>query len=335
MGARYRRTVAGESRRLVGLLAEPDRLRVVAALALGAATPAEVAQAAGLPPRAVAAALRRLESGGLVSTVAGVLRLADRQFAEAARAETVPRPVEDYGVSDPAAAAVLRAFVRDGRLTQIPVARAKRRTVLEHIASTFEPGMRYPERQVDAMLRAWYPDYASLRRYLVDEQLLARDAGVYWRSGGWVDVLATPPRREQRVAAYGLAEAQDEDAVLLTRLARGVHRGLWTLPGGGLSFGERPADAVVRETREETGLDVRVAELLDVDAERLVFERDGQRVDGHPVRILYRVEVLGGTLGVSEVDGSTADAAWWRRDAVDPAALTPYAAAALRTGRLR
>jgi ADP-ribose pyrophosphatase YjhB (NUDIX family) len=325
--------MAGESRRLVGLLAEPDRLRVVAALSLGAHTPAEVVRATGLDPRAVAAALRRLEAGGLVSTVAGALRLAEAQFAAAARAETPPRAVEDHGVSDPAAAAVLRAFIRNGRLNQMPAARGKRRTVLEHIASTFEPGVRYPERQVDAMLRAWYPDdHVSLRRYLVDEQLLARDAGEYWRTGGWVDVFAASPRREQRVAAYGLAAVGAE--VLLTRLARGVHRGLWTLPGGGLVFGERPADAVVRETREETGLDVRVAELLDVDAEQLVFERDGQRVEGHPIRILYRVEVLGGTLGVSEVDGSTAEAAWWRQDVVEEAMLTPFTAAVLRTGRL-
>jgi ADP-ribose pyrophosphatase YjhB (NUDIX family) len=325
--------MAGESRRLVGLLAEPDRLRVVAALALGAQTPAEVVRATGLDPRAVAAALRRLERGGLVSTVAGALRLAEEQFAATARAETPSQAAEDHGVSDPAAAAVLRAFIRDGRLTQMPAARGKRRVVLEHLASTFEPGVRYPERQVNAMLRAWYPtDHVSLRRYLVDEQLLARDAGEYWRAGGWVDVFTPPPRREQRVAAYGLAVAGGE--VLLTRLARGVHRGLWTLPGGGLDFGERPADAVVRETREETGLDVRVAELLDVDAEQLDFERDGQRVQGHPIRILYRVEVLGGSLGVSEVDGSTDEAAWWRADAVDPAALTPFAATVLHTGRL-
>jgi hypothetical protein len=56
--------------------------------------------------------------------------------------------------------------------------------VLEHIAALFEPGVRYPEREVDAILRAWHPDHAALRRYLVDEQLLARDAGEYWRIGG-------------------------------------------------------------------------------------------------------------------------------------------------------
>jgi hypothetical protein len=64
---------------------------------------------------------------------------------------------------------------------------SKRRIVLEHIAAAFEPGVRYPEREVDAILRAWHPDHAALRRYLVDEELLARDGGVYWRIGGPVD----------------------------------------------------------------------------------------------------------------------------------------------------
>jgi hypothetical protein len=38
------------------------------------------------------------------------------------------------------------------------------------------------------MLRIWYDDYATIRRYLVDEDLLARENNVYWRSGGYVDV---------------------------------------------------------------------------------------------------------------------------------------------------
>jgi len=79
---------------------------------------------------------------------------------------------------------VLRAFVRDGRLTSVPAARGKRRVLLEHIAAAFEPGVRYPEKDVDAVLRAWHPDHAALRRYLVDEQLLAREGGRYWRIGG-------------------------------------------------------------------------------------------------------------------------------------------------------
>jgi hypothetical protein len=60
--------------------------------------------------------------------------------------------------------------------------------ILEHMVTAFEPGMKYPEREVDAVLRAWHPDYVSLRRYLIDEGLMAREDGVYWRTGGPVEL---------------------------------------------------------------------------------------------------------------------------------------------------
>ncbi|HEX2774805.1 MAG TPA: DUF2087 domain-containing protein, partial [Micromonosporaceae bacterium] len=75
-------------------------------------------------------------------------------------------------------------FVRDGRIVQLPAARGKRRVLLEHLVAVFEPGVRYAERDVDALLRAWHDDYVAVRRYLIDEGLLSRAAGVYWRTGG-------------------------------------------------------------------------------------------------------------------------------------------------------
>ncbi len=319
------------------MLAEPTRLRVVAALALGARSVEDVATLSGLDPRAIAAALRRLESAGLVSAEKGELRLHEELFKSSARA-SAPDPVPDAALSaDPATAAVLRAFVRGGRITSFPVARAKRRLLLEHVAGGFEPGVRYPEGQVNDLLRAWYDDYAALRRYLVDELLLDREDGIYWRIGGFVDTARAPmvaTRRRQRVAAYGLVHDRD-GRVLLTHLCRSMHRGRWTLPGGGLDFGERPRDAVVREIREETGLDIRVEELLDADAELVRYAGDaGEQIEAHPIRLLFRVTVVGGTLGVQEVDGSTDDAAWWAPADLTDEQLTPVARRVLRTGRL-
>jgi hypothetical protein len=95
---------------------------------------------------------------------------------------------DEFGVSDPAVRRVLRTYLSGGRLRMMPRPGAKRRTVLEYLATQFEPGVRYPEAQVNAVLRAYHDDFAALRRYLVDEGLLAREGGVYWRSGGWVDV---------------------------------------------------------------------------------------------------------------------------------------------------
>lgn len=174
---------------LCGLLAEHDRLAAFAAVVLGASTLGEVAVRSGLTTRHTVRALRRLEQGGLISTVRSRLVAQEMAFKEAVR-ECRSAPADTAVDLDPdrAKAGVLRVFVRDGRLVQIPAARGRRRIVLEHIAASFEPGVRYPERVVNGVLRAWHPDYASLRRYLVDEGFMARDKGVYWRSGGGVDI---------------------------------------------------------------------------------------------------------------------------------------------------
>jgi hypothetical protein len=100
-------------------------------------------------------------------------------------------PPRDAGISLGAAnedeEAVLRAFFRDGRLSEIPMKVSKRRIVLERIALEFEPGRRYDEREVNAVVGAFFNDHAALRRYLVDEGFLDRKTGVYWRAGGRVD----------------------------------------------------------------------------------------------------------------------------------------------------
>ena len=175
---------------LVGLLAEPERLRVVAALILGARTPSELIEATGLDQRAVGTALQRLETGGLVTSAADGFTLDASVFKRVARTAAPPQKTEDYGYADEQTESVVRTFVRDGRLLRLPAQRSRRRTVLEHVVQTFEPGTRYTEKEVDAVLRAWcVVDHVSLRRFLVDEGLVTREAGQYWRSGGWVDVL--------------------------------------------------------------------------------------------------------------------------------------------------
>ncbi|WP_020525079.1 DUF2087 domain-containing protein [Catelliglobosispora koreensis] len=85
---------------------------------------------------------------------------------------------------------VLRPFIRDdGSIVSIPAKASKRRLLLEYLAAAFEPGVRMTEVEVNAVLRAFYEhDPVSLRRYLIDAALLSREDGVYWRSGGYVDV---------------------------------------------------------------------------------------------------------------------------------------------------
>jgi hypothetical protein len=177
-----------EAATIAGLLADPARLKVVAALALGAGTIEQVADATGLPLKDVALAARRLARAGLVHRDGHELALRTERFGEAARSAAAQASPPERLSADPAEDAVLRTFLREGRLVSIPAQHSKRRVVLEHLVHVFEPGVRYPEREVNALLAAWHPDVAALRRHLVDEALLTRDAGRYWRSGGYVEV---------------------------------------------------------------------------------------------------------------------------------------------------
>jgi len=59
--------------------------------------------------------------------------------------------------------------------------------VLDWIAPRFEPGRHYPEATVNVMLAAVHPDTSARRRYLVDDGVLGRDLGDYWRAGGTLD----------------------------------------------------------------------------------------------------------------------------------------------------
>ncbi len=76
---------------------------------------------------------------------------------------------------------VLRDFMPNGRLKTIPARAKKKDVVLRYLVTLFEPDRRYHETEVNAVIQRVHPDYASLRRFLVDAGLLARDHGIYWR----------------------------------------------------------------------------------------------------------------------------------------------------------
>ena len=183
--------------RLVGLLAEPDRRRIVAAMILGAVELDDIASTAGIETRTAVDALHRLLDAGLVEQGSGnSWVLIEASFKQAARAAgrssgasrssgvSHSSGVGDHHDATDADRRVLDVSIRDGKLVQWPSKRTKRLVVLDHLAQRFEPGVHYSEREVNALLRPVGDDTATMRRYLVDERFLDRGDGEYWRSGG-------------------------------------------------------------------------------------------------------------------------------------------------------
>ncbi len=117
--------------------------------------------------------------------------------------------------------------------------------------------------------------------------------------------------RMQRLAAYALIRRPGE--VLLTRISgRGHLPGAWTLPGGGIAHGERPADGLAREVEEECGVHCAVGALLDVHDVHLVGTAPtGRTEDYHGVHLIFAATISDDAEPrVLEVDGTTDAVAW-------------------------
>ena len=102
--------------------------------------------------------------------------------------------------------------------------------------------------------------------------------------------------RDHKVAAGVIVEHEGD--VLLVRRSMTPRRGMWTFPAGFVEFDEDPADAAVRECREETGLEIEITDLLDV-----IAGREHER--GADIVIVYHARLVGGELrAADDVDGA-------------------------------
>ena len=167
------------------LTLDPVRLAVLGRAVAGPVEPDRLAAELGVAERKVLDAVARLRDAGLLTEALELDRTSLRAVAEALPQLPPPDPaIAGTGEWTPTEREVLSRFFTGSRLTQIPTQRSKRRIVLERLAQEFEPGLRYHEKEVNFTLQLFYADYAALRRHLVDEELLTRAEGMYWRSGG-------------------------------------------------------------------------------------------------------------------------------------------------------
>lgn len=114
---------------------------------------------------------------------------------------------------------------------------------------------------------------------------------------------------DTRLSAYAVI-VDNHERMLLTWY-NGLGRGTpsWSLPGGGIEFGESLEDGLRREIHEESGYRARIGEILHAST----FTLPQDAATGRPfrgVRLLYAARTIGGCLGTLEVGGSTDFARW-------------------------
>lgn len=273
---------------------------------------------ASLPRRqrvaAYAVVLR--ERGGAVEV------LLSRLAARISRSElwTLPGGGLDHG-EDPRVALVREIHEETGLTAQVG---ETAHVYSVHLPRTSRDGVLVDAHAIRIVYDAWVAADAPAPRVVEVDGSTAESA---WKPLGDVVSGAVPvaalvndalaqhgPYRMQRVAAYAVVrrDAGRGDEVLLTRLsARAAHPGSWTLPGGGIDHGERPAAALAREVEEECGLSCEVGELLGVHDTHFAGQAPTGRVeDYHGVHLVFAATVGEGDPRVAEVDGTTDAAAW-------------------------
>lgn len=107
---------------------------------------------------------------------------------------------------------------------------------------------------------------------------------------------------------------------LLIRRGHPPLEGEWSIPGGMLEVGETLLDAVRRELAEETGIEVRVGELIEA-FERIFPDGEGQS-KYHFVILDYLCEVIRGT---AQAGSDVTDVAWAAESELSKYSLTPTA----------
>lgn len=172
---------------LLRLVLDPLRLAVLGRAAAGPVDVDDLAEAMDVHPKKVLQAAGKLREAGLLDPHLRLRPDALRELAATLPSEEPVAPELVEGDWSREEADVLSRFFRGRALKEIPASRSKRLVVLERLAQEFEPGIRYPEPEVNVILHAFHPDHATLRRYLVDEGLLTRERRVYWRTGGRVE----------------------------------------------------------------------------------------------------------------------------------------------------
>lgn len=175
------------------VLADESRLRILGLLASQEASVEELAASLKLKPPTVSHHLNRLRTLNLVKMRAdGNVHFYRFQPESLYRLNRMLTPeklsqLTDDVPEDAWERKVLRDFMNGEELKEIPASQKKRLVILKWLANKFEVGVKYPESKVNEIIGHHHPDFATLRRELIGNQLMDRENGVYWRRTDTID----------------------------------------------------------------------------------------------------------------------------------------------------
>ena len=173
-------------------LADANRLKIVGLLAQKAFTVEELAGQLGLSASTTSHHLARLAKAGLVAARTEghyyFYSLQTEMLKEMSQrllhTENLPRLSEEAN-GDVYERKVIDTFTdSEGRITAFPAQEKKYQVLLRYVLGSFEPGVRYSEKQVNEILLRFNEDTASLRRGMIEYNLMEREGGggAYWRT---------------------------------------------------------------------------------------------------------------------------------------------------------
>ncbi len=174
--------------KLFKCLADKSRLQILKSLVIEDMYVERLAERLGITPPTVSFHLKKLTEAGMVTSYKSqyyMMYSLCREVFETSildivcersdEAELQAQRDEDYRQK------VIDSFFEYGKLKTIPAQRKKKRIILEKIAESFEPDRVYKEQEVNEIISRFHEDYCTIRRDMISEKLMGRDAEGYWK----------------------------------------------------------------------------------------------------------------------------------------------------------
>ena len=177
-----------EAIRLFKCLADKSRLQILKSLAMEDKYVERLAERLGISAPTVSFHLKKLADAGAVTSYKSqyyMMYSLNKDIFDTSMLEIIREKSDEAEIQAQRDAEyrkkVIDAFFEYGKLKSIPSQRKKERIVLEVIADAFEYDRVYTEREVNVIIADFFDDFCTIRRDMVAENLLDRDAGRYWR----------------------------------------------------------------------------------------------------------------------------------------------------------